>query len=90
MFYVLLPDRGRRNDVLETMRKVGVQATFHYLPLHSSDAGKAFTARPSDCPVSENVSGRLLRLPFFNNLGEHELEYVVDAFLSSVSATAQV
>jgi dTDP-4-amino-4,6-dideoxygalactose transaminase len=90
MFYVLLPDRDRRNDVLETMGKAKVQATFHYLPLHASDAGRSFTARPTSCPVSEDVSGRLLRLPFYNNLTEDDLEHVVSTFLSAVSTTSRV
>jgi len=87
MFYVLLRDRDRRNDVLESMRKAGVQATFHYLPLHSSDAGRAFAVRETQCPVSEDVSGRLLRLPFYNNLREQDLDRVVAAFLDAASAT---
>jgi dTDP-4-amino-4,6-dideoxygalactose transaminase len=90
MFYVLLPDRERRNLVLDGMREQGVTATFHYVPLHSSDAGRRFAARPTECPVSEEISGRLLRLPFYNNLGEAEVERVVDAFLSCLSTAAQV
>ena len=57
-----------------TMRKEGVHATFHYLPLHLSDAGRSFTARPTECPVSEDISGRLLRLPFYNNLSAADLD----------------
>ena len=70
MFYVLLPapsPQGRRR--WRRCGKMGVHATFHYIPLHSSDAGRAFAARPTDCPVSDDISGRLLRLPFYNNLG---------------------
>ena len=47
-------------------------------------------SRPTECPVSEDVSGRLLRLPFYNNLGERDLGRVVDAFLDSVRATRKV
>ena len=90
MFYVLLPDLSRRNDVLEAMRKNGVNATFHYLPLHTSDAGQTFMARPTECPVSEDICGRLLRLPFYNNLSERDLDRAVGAFLGSVRATLQV
>jgi dTDP-4-amino-4,6-dideoxygalactose transaminase len=86
MFYVLMPDRPTRNAVLESMRAAGVQATFHYVPLHSSDAGRAFAARPTECPVSEDISGRLLRLPFFNNLGDDDIERVVSTFLASTTA----
>ena len=46
LFYVLLSHRDRRNDVLESMRKRGVQATFHYQPLHASDAGRSSPRSP--------------------------------------------
>jgi dTDP-4-amino-4,6-dideoxygalactose transaminase len=87
MFYVLLPDRDRRNDVLESMRKMGVQATFHYLPLHTSDAGRTFAVHDTECPVAQQVSDRLLRLPFYNDLGERDIERVVETFVGAVSAT---
>ena len=87
MFYVLLSHRDRRNDVLELMRKAGVQATFHYQPLHTSDAGRAFAVRSTECPVSEDVSDRLLRLPFHNNLSDPDLDRVVAAFLEASTAT---
>ena len=85
IFYLLLPDRDRRNDVLESMRKQGVMATFHYLPLHLSDAGQAFAARETQCPVSEEISDRLLRLPFYNDLGGSDLDRVVATFLDAAS-----
>lgn len=87
MYYVLLPHRDRRNDVLELMRKEGVQATFHYQPLHSSDAGRAFAVRPTECPVSQDVSDRLLRLPFYNDLSEPDLDRVVATFAYACTAT---
>jgi len=87
LFYVLLSHHDRRNDVLELMRKAGVQATFHYQPLHSSDAGRAFAVRETECPVSQDVSERLLRLPFHNTLSDPDLDRVVAAFLEASSAT---
>ncbi len=54
-------------------------AVFHYLPLHLSDMGRSFGGRPGDCPVTEDVSDRLLRLPFYNTLSPIEQERVVDA-----------
>ena len=86
LFYVLLPTKDRRNDVLEAMGKRGVRATFHYQPLHSSDAGRAFAARPTECPVTDDVSGRLLRLPFYNNLSERDLDRTVEVFLDVLRA----
>jgi dTDP-4-amino-4,6-dideoxygalactose transaminase len=90
MFYVLLRDREQRNSVLESMRAAGVQPTFHYVPLHSSDAGRRFAARPTECPVSEDVSGRLLRLPFYNELTPADTDRVVATFVESVGAAARV
>jgi dTDP-4-amino-4,6-dideoxygalactose transaminase len=89
MFYVLLPDRARRNDVLQSMRGAGVNATFHYLPLHASDAGRAFAVRDTECPVAEDISGRLLRLPFYNDLAGRDLERVTETFLAAVEKHAQ-
>jgi dTDP-4-amino-4,6-dideoxygalactose transaminase len=86
MFYVLLPDRSTRNFVLEAMRAVGIQATFHYVPLHSSDAGRMFAARETECPVTDDVSGRLLRLPLYNSLSDDDVERVASTFLSCVTA----
>jgi dTDP-4-amino-4,6-dideoxygalactose transaminase len=86
MFYVLLRDRKTRDTVIAALREQGVQATFHYLPLHVSEAGQQFAARPTDCPVSDDVSGRLLRLPFYNNLIEAEADRVVTAFVGALRA----
>ncbi|MDQ3484381.1 MAG: dTDP-4-amino-4,6-dideoxygalactose transaminase [Actinomycetota bacterium] len=90
MFYVLLSHRDRRNDVLAAMRKKGVQATFHYQPLHISDAGRQFAARDSECPVTEDISGRLLRLPFYNTLSEPDQDRTVNAFLDAARATGEL
>jgi dTDP-4-amino-4,6-dideoxygalactose transaminase len=90
MFYVLLRDRDRRNDVLQAMQKLGVHSTFHYQPLHTSDAGRTFAARATDCPVSEDISGRLLRLPFYNNLAGADLDRAVEAFLSAARSAQRV
>ena len=88
MFYVLLPDRPTRNAVLDQLRQDKVNAVFHYVPLHNSDAGKRFALRPTRCPVSEDISGRLLRLPFHNKLTPADLDRVVRSFLHAVTATA--
>jgi dTDP-4-amino-4,6-dideoxygalactose transaminase len=85
MFYVLLGSRMIRDHVLESLNKQAIQATFHYLPLHSSPAAARFSESPTDCPVTDDISGRLLRLPFFNNLTSAEVERVVDRFACAVA-----
>lgn len=89
MFYVLMPDQRSRDAVLSGMRDRGVQPTFHYVPLHTSEAGRRFAARTTDCPVSTDVSGRLLRLPFFNNLTAEQSDRVVAAFTDTALAALQ-
>ncbi len=88
MFYVLLDRPDRRNEVLAAMRASGVMGTFHYLPLHLSPHGQTVSRRPTECPVSEDVSGRLLRLPFFTDLSDSEGDRVVAALLEALTATA--
>ena len=52
---------------------------FHYVPLHLSEMGRKFSAVTGDCPITEDVSCRLLRLPFYNDLTEGEQARVVAA-----------
>jgi dTDP-4-amino-4,6-dideoxygalactose transaminase len=52
---------------------------FHYLPLHTSPMGRRFGGREGQCPVTERVSARLLRLPFYAGLSEEEQATVIRA-----------
>ncbi|MBI4636036.1 MAG: dTDP-4-amino-4,6-dideoxygalactose transaminase [Candidatus Rokubacteria bacterium] len=79
MFYLLLPSLGERQALIAHLRARGILAVFHYLPLHLSEMGRRFGGRPGDCPVTEDVSDRLLRLPFYNDLGEDDQALVVSA-----------
>lgn len=84
MFYVLLPDQDTRNRALAALGAEGIHATFHYVPLHSSVGGQKVAARPVACPVTDDISGRLLRLPFFTGLADADVDRVVDAFVRVV------
>ncbi|MEQ8841481.1 MAG: dTDP-4-amino-4,6-dideoxygalactose transaminase [Acidimicrobiales bacterium] len=84
MFYVLLPDAEMRNHVLKAMNDDDIYATFHYVPLHSSPGGVAVAAEELACPVTDDVSRRLLRLPFFTSLGQADLDRVTESFISAV------
>jgi dTDP-4-amino-4,6-dideoxygalactose transaminase len=55
---------------------------FHYLPLHLSEMGRRFGGREGDCPVTESISDRLVRLPFHNHLSDADQDRVIDAILS--------
>ncbi len=77
MFYVLLPSTEHRALAIERLKARGILSVFHYLPLHRSPMGGWFGGKPGDCPVTEDVSGRLLRLPFYNDLTEADQASVV-------------
>jgi dTDP-4-amino-4,6-dideoxygalactose transaminase len=79
MFYLLLPSLAERQALIAHLNARGVSSVFHYLPLHLSNFGQQFGGRPGDCPVTEDVSDRLLRLPFYNQLSEADQARVVAA-----------
>ena len=77
LFYILLKDRATRDALLAHMNRNGVHAVFHYVPLHSSPMGRTYGYTENDLPVTESVSGRLLRLPLFYEITEGEQQRVV-------------
>ncbi len=78
MFYILLPTLEYRQALINYLKSAGIQAVFHYLPLHTSEMGVRFGGKLGDCPVTEQLSDRLLRLPFYNDLGENEQARVLE------------
>lgn len=81
MFYLLLPSLSIREAFIAHLRSRGILAVFHYLPLHLSRMGRHFGGKPGDCPITEDVSDRLVRLPFFNDLSPEAQDYVIQAIL---------
>lgn len=79
MFYLLMPSLEERQQLIAHLQSRGVHSVSHYQPLHLSEMGQRFGAKPGDCPVTEDVSDRLLRLPFYNDLTEPEQAQVVTA-----------
>ncbi len=84
MFYLLMPSARQRQALISHLKAQNIAATFHYLPLHLSEMGRRFGARPGDCPVTEDLSHRQLRLPYFADLRREEQERVIDAVLEFV------
>jgi dTDP-4-amino-4,6-dideoxygalactose transaminase len=65
MYHVLLPTREARDAVISHMRASGVSPVFHYVPLHSSPAGRRFARPATAMPHTDAASQRLLRLPLW-------------------------
>lgn len=79
MFYILFPNLEKRQAAIAHLKARGVQAVFHYLPLHLSPMGEKYGGKLGDCEVTEHVSDQLLRLPFYTNMTAEEQMQVVTA-----------
>ena len=79
MFYLLLNSLEERQALIAHLKSQGILSVFHYVPLHLSEMGRRFGGRPGDCPLTEQISERLLRLPFYNDLTENDQARVVSA-----------
>lgn len=73
-----MPTAEQRQALMAHLKAQGIQSVFHYLPLHISEVGQRFGGRLGDCPVTESVSERLLRLPFYQGLTEADCARVVE------------
>lgn len=82
LFYLLMPSLEQRQSLIAHLRDHQISALFHYLPLHLSAMGRRFGGKQGDCPVTESVSDRLVRLPFSAGLTEEEQLRVVAAIQS--------
>lgn len=78
LFYIILEDGKTRNDLMNYLKERGILAVFHYLSLHLSPVGKEMGYTEGQLPVTESLSNRLLRLPFYYELTEDEQKEVVE------------
>ena len=78
MYYLLMPSLAERQSFISYLNSHNINSVFHYQPLHLSSMGRKFGGKPGDCPVTEDVSDRLVRLPFYNDLTEADQAFVVE------------
>jgi dTDP-4-amino-4,6-dideoxygalactose transaminase len=77
MFYLLLPDLESRTNLIAHLKHQGILAVFHYVPLHTAPVGQQYGYREGDLPVTEELSDRLVRLPFYYDLAEQDQMEVI-------------
>jgi dTDP-4-amino-4,6-dideoxygalactose transaminase len=82
MYYLLLPDLETRTRFIDELKQAGVYAVFHYVPLHSSDAGRRFGRTAGDLAMTDDLSERLVRLPLWPAMTDEDVERVIDAVAS--------
>lgn len=82
MFYIVTRSFAERTALIAHLKRQSIHAVFHYVPLHLSAMGVSFGGRPGQCPVTEDLSDRLLRLPFYTALTREEQNCVCSEILA--------
>jgi len=78
IFYIITNSHRERDDLLKFLNQKGVNAVFHYIPLHSSPAGMKYGRKNGNLFYTDNLSSRLIRLPLFYEMTESDVRFVVD------------
>jgi dTDP-4-amino-4,6-dideoxygalactose transaminase len=87
LFYIILEDENIRDALMDHLKSKGILAVFHYIPLHLSPVGRSMGHSDGQLPVTESMSGRLLRLPFYYDLKQEKQDEVINCikeFLSTI------
>ncbi|POP30523.1 dTDP-4-amino-4,6-dideoxygalactose transaminase [Lactonifactor longoviformis] len=82
MYYIKLPDLDSRSQLISYLREKGILSVFHYVPLHSSPAGKRFGRFHGTDNYTTKESERLMRLPMYYGLTPDTIEYIVETILN--------
>ena len=86
LFYVLLADPGVREPLLNRMNANGVNASFHYPPLHQSPGGRRWgNGDTAHCPNSEAIASSVVRLPLDHRMSESDVELAVGVLSESLN-----
>lgn len=81
IFYIVMRSEKQRNSYMNHMKNSGIQTTFHYVPLHSSSAGKKYGRFSGKDNHTSRISTHLVRLPIFYNMSNNQQEYVIEETL---------
>ena len=84
MYYLLLRDLDDRTHFIESLKAKDIGAVFHYIPLHSSPAGRKYGRTHGDLEVTDSLSDRLVRMPLWVGLEEH-MDVVLDVAADALS-----
>ncbi len=78
LFHLIMPSAASRDALIRHLRAAGILSVFHYQPLHLSPYGRRLQP-DADCPVTEEIGDRLIRLPFYTNMDEADTEAVIES-----------
>jgi len=77
-FYCVFSSTKQRNYVMNGLGTKGIQASFHYIPLHSSPMGRTLGYKANDLPITEEISGNIMRLPLYPQMSYADQNYVIE------------
>ena len=83
MYYLIMPDNRARDEFIAAMKAKGTGVVFHYVPLHSSEAGRRYGRARGSLPVTDDMSSRIVRLPMWAGLEEH-IDVVIEQALEVI------
>lgn len=81
MFYIKAKDIKERTELIDYLKEKGIQAVFHYIPLHSAPAGKIYGRFNGEDRYTTKESERLLRLPLYYGLQKDETDFIIDTII---------
>jgi dTDP-4-amino-4,6-dideoxygalactose transaminase len=79
MFYIKVKDIEERTALIQYLYDRNIKAVFHYIPLHTSPAGRLYGEFRGEDVHTTKESEKLLRLPLYYGLSERELEYIISS-----------
>lgn len=79
MFYIKTKDLQERTDLIQHLKEKEIKAVFHYIPLHTAQAGKRYGIFHGEDKYTTKESQRLLRLPLYYHIEEEKVSYICDA-----------
>jgi dTDP-4-amino-4,6-dideoxygalactose transaminase len=84
LYYLIVRDLPTRTQLLARLREQGIQALFHYVPLHDSPAGRRYGRTHGELPCTRMAGDRLLRLPLWPGMDDTALEQVIGAIYQAL------
>lgn len=86
IYYLLLSDLEARNEFLHKMNNLGINTIFHYIPLHSSPAGKKYGRTAGRLSITDDLSDRLVRLPLWIDMTAEDIQRVIDTTIDVIKS----
>jgi dTDP-4-amino-4,6-dideoxygalactose transaminase len=85
IFYLMAPSAAARERWITGFRTAGINAPFHYVPLHSAPAGRRFGRMSGGLSVTDDIASRLIRLPLHLQLSAPQQDFIIEQTIRIVS-----